>query len=74
LALGYRDLSVLDISLASLAAAQARIGAAASDVDWIVADVTQWRPTRSYDVWHDRAAFHFLVDEKQQAAYAGRLR
>lgn len=74
LAQGYRDLSVLDISQASLEASQARIGAAASDVDWIVADVTQWRPTRSYDIWHDRAAFHFLVDEKQQAAYADRLR
>lgn len=74
LALGYGDLSVLDISRASLEAAQARIGAAAGDVDWIVADVTQWHPERSYDVWHDRAAFHFLVDEKQQAAYADRLR
>lgn len=74
LALGHGDLSVLDISRASLEAAQVRIGAAAGNVDWIVADVTRWRPERSYDVWHDRAAFHFLVEEKQQAAYADRLR
>ncbi|PLP57277.1 SAM-dependent methyltransferase [Mesorhizobium loti] len=74
LALGYRDLSVLDISRAGLEAAQARLGAAAAKVDWIVVDVTQWRPQRSYDIWHDRAAFHFLVEESSRAAYVERLR
>ncbi|MFE0016436.1 class I SAM-dependent methyltransferase [Mesorhizobium sp. NPDC059054] len=74
LALDYGDLSVLDVSQAALEAAQARLGAAAGKVDWIVADVTQWRPERSYDVWHDRAAFHFLVEEASRTAYVERLR
>lgn len=74
LALGYRDLSVLDISQAALEAAQTRLGSAAGKVDWIVADVTLWRPERSYDVWHDRAAFHFLVEESSRIAYVERLR
>lgn len=73
LALGYGDLSVLDISQAALEAAQARLGAGAGKVDWIVADVTQWHPARSYDIWHDRAAFHFLVEEESRVAYVERL-
>ncbi|HEV2504883.1 MAG TPA: class I SAM-dependent methyltransferase [Mesorhizobium sp.] len=74
LALGYGDLSVLDISPAALEAAQARLGRSAGKVEWIVADVTQWRPERSYDIWHDRAAFHFLVEENSRIAYVERLR
>ncbi|MFX5554934.1 class I SAM-dependent methyltransferase, partial [Acinetobacter baumannii] len=57
---GYRHLTVLDLSANALAATKRRIGAAASTVDWIVADATTWEPAESYDVWHDRAAFHFL--------------
>lgn len=74
LALGFADLSVLDISQAVLEVVQERLGAAAGKVDWIVADVTQWRPERSYDIWHDRAAFHFLVAEEDRVAYVERLR
>lgn len=73
LALGYRDLSVVDISDAALAAARARIGLEADRVEWIAADVTEWRPSRLYDVWHDRAAFHFLTDGKGREAYVERL-
>ncbi|TYL87273.1 class I SAM-dependent methyltransferase [Bradyrhizobium rifense] len=71
---GYRDLAVLDLSANALDAAQKRIGAAASTVDWIVADATTWRPTKIWDVWHDRAAFHFLTDPHDRAAYVERLR
>ena len=71
---GYRDLAVLDLSANALDAAKKRIGAAASAVDWIVADATTWRPVKSYDVWHDRAAFHFLTDPRDRAAYVERLR
>lgn len=71
---GFRSLTVLDLSDAALAATRARIGAHAGTVDWIVADVTEWKPARRYDVWHDRAAFHFLVDASDQAAYVERLR
>ncbi|MBH5403165.1 class I SAM-dependent methyltransferase [Bradyrhizobium sp. CNPSo 4010] len=71
---GYRDVAVLDLSANALEAAKKRIGQAASTVDWIVADATTWRPTKTYDVWHDRAAFHFLTDPRDRAAYVQRLR
>ncbi|QQO15263.1 class I SAM-dependent methyltransferase [Bradyrhizobium diazoefficiens] len=71
---GYRDLTVLDLSANALDTAKKRIGAAASTVDWIVADATTWRPMKTYDVWHDRAAFHFLTDPHDRAAYVERLR
>lgn len=71
---GYRDIAVLDLSANALHAAKKRIGAAASKVDWIVADATTWRPMKTYDVWHDRAAFHFLTDPHDRAAYVERLR
>jgi SAM-dependent methyltransferase len=66
---GYADLTVLDLSDAALAASRARLGAGGDGVDWIVADVTTWQPTRTYDIWHDRAAFHFLNARDEQAAY-----
>lgn len=71
---GFRDVTVLDLSEAALAAARARLGKAASTVTWIAADAIKWRPARAYDIWHDRAAFHFLVDPDDRAAYVGRLR
>ncbi|MGJ4930343.1 class I SAM-dependent methyltransferase [Bradyrhizobium sp. HKCCYLS2038] len=70
---GYRALTVLDISEAALAAARHRLGAAATAVDWIAADVTSWMPHANYDVWHDRAAFHFLTEANDRAAYVARL-
>lgn len=70
---GYRSLAVLDLSANALEAARARLGPAASNVDWIVSDITTWQPTRSYDVWHDRAAFHFLTEPRDRAAYIERL-
>jgi trans-aconitate methyltransferase len=71
---GYRDVTVLDLSAAALAAARARMGDRAGQVTWIAADVTDWQPARSYDVWHDRAAFHFLTLANDRAAYVARLR
>ena len=50
------------------------MGDKAKRVTWIAADVTAWEPSRSYDVWHDRAAFHFLTEPQDQAAYVARLR
>ena len=66
---GYADISVLDIADAGLAVARKRLAAAASEVSWLVADVTKWAPPRQWHVWHDRAVFHFLVDPTQQDAY-----
>ena len=40
---------------------------------WIIADVTTWDPSQTYDVWHDRAVFHFLIDPSDRAAYATRV-
>jgi SAM-dependent methyltransferase len=70
LAAGYRDLSVLDISAKALEVAAARLGARASAVRWIAADVLQhdFAPA-SFDLWHDRAVFHFLVTDAQREAY-----
>ncbi len=74
LARGHRNISVLDVSAAALANARERLGRNADHADWIVADVTTWRPETTYDIWHDRAAFHFLNESEEQAAYADRLR
>lgn len=71
---GYRDLAVLDLSANALNVVKRRIGTAASTVDWIVVDVTTWQPAKTYEVWHDRAAFHFLTDPRDRAAYVERLR
>ena len=49
------------------------MGSDADRVEWIVSDVTTWKPGRRYDVWHDRAAFHFLTEEVDRAAYVARL-
>jgi SAM-dependent methyltransferase len=70
LAEGFRSLSVLDVSEKALATVRDRLGLRAKDVAWIVADVAAWRPDKSYDLWHDRAAFHFLTAPSDRAAYA----
>jgi SAM-dependent methyltransferase len=74
LAKGFRSLAVLDLSRAALDAARARIGGEGDSLEWIVADVTKWNPTRQFDIWHDRAAFHFLTDSSDRAAYIARLK
>jgi 2-polyprenyl-3-methyl-5-hydroxy-6-metoxy-1,4-benzoquinol methylase len=71
---GYEVVTVLDLAESALAAAQARFGQAAAQVTWIVADVVGWKPRQRYDVWHDRAAFHFLTDAADRIAYATCLR
>lgn len=71
---GYAPVAVLDLSANALAVAKAKLGTKASAVEWIVADVTEWQPARRFDVWHDRAAFHFLTEPVQQRAYAQTLR
>lgn len=73
LALGHGALTVLDLSAAALETAKARLGRQAELVHWITADVTRWNPTATYDVWHDRAAFHFLIEAHDRAAYVARL-
>ncbi|MGO8738687.1 class I SAM-dependent methyltransferase [Rhodoblastus sp.] len=74
LAEGFRDLTVLDLSQAALYKARARLGAAEAGIAWIAGDATTWTPPKTYDFWHDRAAFHFLTEAEDRAAYMERLR
>lgn len=69
LAQDQQHVSVLDLSSAALSAARTRLNDPAN-VSWIVSDITKWTPDRVYDLWHDRAAFHFLTDPADQQAYA----
>lgn len=71
---GYLDLTALDISAEALDHAKANLGAEATNVEWIVADITEWRPARQWQVWHDRAVFHFLTDTSAQEAYIAALK
>jgi SAM-dependent methyltransferase len=69
MARGFADVTVLDISEVALERSRERLGAAAQRVRWICADVRDWTPNRTYDLWHDRAVFHFLVDGGDRERY-----
>jgi SAM-dependent methyltransferase len=78
LAEGYTTLTVLDLSGEALARARARLQQALSSeraaaVRWLVADATSFEPEQSFEIWHDRAAFHFLTEAADRAAYLDRL-
>lgn len=67
---GFEHVTVLDLSGAAIARAQGRLGERASNVTWIEADVTHAALSpEAYDVWHDRAVFHFLTDEEDRRRY-----
>jgi len=70
----YLRPAVLDISDAALEHARQRLGKRAALVDWYSSEVTLFRPPRRFTIWHDRAVFHFLTDEKDQEAYISVLR
>ncbi len=65
---GQSRITVIDLSAAALATAKSRLPSA-NNVTWVVSDITQWEPDAAYDVWHDRAAFHFLTNAADQRAY-----
>jgi SAM-dependent methyltransferase len=69
----FEEVPVLDLSETALEEAKARLGIRAKQVQWIVADATVWEPIKAYDIWHDRAAFHFLTEDRDRAAYVARL-
>jgi 2-polyprenyl-3-methyl-5-hydroxy-6-metoxy-1,4-benzoquinol methylase len=71
---GFTAVTLLDISEAALQKTKDRLGADAGQVKWIAADVTKWQCDRPFDIWHDRAAFHFLVERTDREAYVERLR
>lgn len=71
---GYEDLTALDISPTALKRSRARIGPRADRVRWLEADILQAElPRRHYALWHDRALFHFFVNEAQRSMYLAKL-
>lgn len=69
---GQAHVAVLDLSAAALETVRSRLGDPAN-VEWIVTDISRWKPSRQYDLWHDRAALHFLTEPADQSAYVEAL-
>ena len=66
---GFENISVLDISAKALEKAKTRLEAQTENVDWIVTDITEFKTSTEYDIWHDRAAFHFLTTQDEIKKY-----
>lgn len=66
---GYNNITVLDISSKALERAKERLGDKTKDVTWIESNILDFKPTTTYDMWHDRAAFHFLTKEEDIETY-----
>lgn len=67
---GYGNISVLDLSAEALTVARNRLGGKGCNVEWIVGDICNVDlPAQTYDIWHDRAVFHFLTDPADRRAY-----
>jgi len=74
LEMGYRSISVLDISENAIATARLRLAEKADQVTWLEGDITSIDlPARGYELWHDRAVFHFLTEPGQQRMYRDNL-
>lgn len=72
---GFVHLAVLDVADAALRHAAERLGPQGDDVTWIEADILSWQPVPGlFDLWHDRAVFHFLRDPADQTAYVAVMR
>jgi len=67
---GFENISVLDISAKALEKAKKRLRIQAENIDWIATNITEFKPNTTYDIWHDRAAFHFLTTEEEIKKYA----
>ncbi|MCA0398933.1 MAG: class I SAM-dependent methyltransferase [Bacteroidetes bacterium] len=74
LAQGFENITVLDISEKALDKAKFRLGANAEKVNWVVADITDYAPDSPFDIWHDRATFHFLTTTEQVSRYLATAR
>ncbi|MDY7396054.1 class I SAM-dependent methyltransferase [Aureibaculum sp. 2210JD6-5] len=70
LELGYQNITILDISEKAIEKVKNRLGNKANLVEWIVKDISSFYPAEKYEVWHDRAAFHFLTSENDISHYA----
>lgn len=70
LLLGYKNIAVIDVSQTAIDLTKSRLGSAAEQVHWLVGDITEIElEPLAYDLWHDRAVFHFLTAEEQRVAY-----
>ncbi len=67
---GYEKIAVLDISAAAVAKAKARLAERAEAIQWLVADITEVEDLGAFDIWHDRAVFHFLLNPEDRKHYA----
>jgi SAM-dependent methyltransferase len=70
LALGYTNITLLDISANAIDRIKNRLGDKAHQVTFIVSDILDFNPMETYDFWHDRASFHFQTDDQQISKYA----
>ena len=66
---GFENISVLDISATAIEKKKRELGAKSTTITWIVSDIVDFKPTETYDFWHDRATFHFLTDQNDVATY-----
>lgn len=71
---GFENITVLDISAKALDKAKQRLGNKAQKVHWVVSDITEFKPNTTFDIWHDRATFHFLTTAEQVATYMNTAR
>lgn len=71
---GYEDITVLDISEQALKRAKERLGEKAKKVNWVVADITKFSTEKTFDLWHDRATFHFMTNVEQINDYLARAK
>jgi ubiquinone/menaquinone biosynthesis C-methylase UbiE len=71
---GYEDITVLDISGQALERAKERLGDRAKKVNWVVADITEFKTEKTFDLWHDRATFHFMTTIDQINEYLMRAK
>lgn len=70
---GFEDVTVLDVSSHALSVAADRLGSLATKVHWLCADATSFELPQRFALWHDRAVFHFLVEERERRSYVDRL-
>lgn len=70
---GFKNITVLDISSVALRTAQTRLGEPVKSIDWVEADITQFQTTKHFDLWHDRAVFHFLTQTSERKRYINLL-
>lgn len=71
---GYQNLSVLDISVKALEKTKYKLGASAAAIEWIISDITEFETTKTYNLWHDRAVFHFLTTEEDKSSYLNTIK